>query len=535
VVYPPIDAGLSITMSDFDPREPHRVCRECYATLGPMQETLQQTITHSAMPVEVDRSSIERYLNSPVGFSLTAEVAKAAHTLLNFTGDNAIEGADSIPRDLILDARGLAFITFIKAGVFFTGRFGTGLVVSRRSDGSWSAPSAIGSVGVGWGFQLGGGLTDVVIVLNTVGAVEAFSGKGQVSLGTELGISVGPLGRTASSDVRAGDGGVTAAFSYAHSKGIFIGVSLEAATVFTRNHANRDFYGGPVTARDLLLGDHPPPRAAGPLYRAIAEVEGIVQQPHPPPHSATRAAGWGWGQGQGQEVGFAPFNPDSEAKVRRFTLSESEREQMREDYNMALALQREEAANLGRRVSSSPRPSSSLAPRDPSILGRVSNFFTLSASGSEQGTSGDDTWGAERSRRLEKGRQETGELLQGSELGEMRGSSSGGGRMQLNGVDRGGQHRDRGVTGLAAGSQGYENGRAGGVLVEDEEEEVGFVLALFWLFAARDCVMPVLKQCADAIATHRATLSSTVSTYRAILCQRIEKMLLREVECRALL
>lgn len=40
----------------------------------------------------------------------------------------------------------------------------------------------------------------------------------QVSLGTELSLSVGPVGRTASTDVRAGDGGVTAAFSYAHSK-----------------------------------------------------------------------------------------------------------------------------------------------------------------------------------------------------------------------------------------------------------------------------------------------------------------------------
>ncbi|CAN0480154.1 unnamed protein product, partial [Hapterophycus canaliculatus] len=40
----------------------------------------------------------------------------------------------------------------------------------------------------------------------------------KVSLGTELSLSVGPVGRTASTDIRAGDGGVTAAFSYAHSK-----------------------------------------------------------------------------------------------------------------------------------------------------------------------------------------------------------------------------------------------------------------------------------------------------------------------------
>lgn len=59
-------------------------------------------------------------------------------------------------------------------------RIGTGLVIARRRDGSWSAPSAVASGGLGWGFQIGGELTDMVIVLNTVGAVEAFAGRGQV-------------------------------------------------------------------------------------------------------------------------------------------------------------------------------------------------------------------------------------------------------------------------------------------------------------------------------------------------------------------
>lgn len=59
-------------------------------------------------------SRLLRYLNSPVTFDLTSEIVKASNTLLNFTSDNAIEGADSIPKDLIADAKGLAFITFVK-------------------------------------------------------------------------------------------------------------------------------------------------------------------------------------------------------------------------------------------------------------------------------------------------------------------------------------------------------------------------------------------------------------------------------------
>lgn len=48
--------------------------------------------------------------------------------------------------------------------------------------------------------------------------VFSWDGAGQVSLGTELSVSLGPLGRTAATDVHAGDKGVSAAFSYAHSK-----------------------------------------------------------------------------------------------------------------------------------------------------------------------------------------------------------------------------------------------------------------------------------------------------------------------------
>jgi hypothetical protein len=46
----------------------------------------------------IHRESVERYLNSPLQFSLDAEIRKAAYTLYNFTSDNAIEGADTIPR-----------------------------------------------------------------------------------------------------------------------------------------------------------------------------------------------------------------------------------------------------------------------------------------------------------------------------------------------------------------------------------------------------------------------------------------------------
>lgn len=56
------------------------------------------------------------------------------------------------------------------------GRVGTGLVVAKTEEGVWSAPSAIATLGMGWGALIGGEITDFVLVLNTDAALEAFSG-----------------------------------------------------------------------------------------------------------------------------------------------------------------------------------------------------------------------------------------------------------------------------------------------------------------------------------------------------------------------
>lgn len=61
----------------------------------------------------------------------------------------------SIPQAVLNGANGLAILTVAKAGVLMTYKVGTGLVVVRRSDGSWSAPSAVLSLGLGWGAQVG--------------------------------------------------------------------------------------------------------------------------------------------------------------------------------------------------------------------------------------------------------------------------------------------------------------------------------------------------------------------------------------------
>ncbi len=106
----------------------------------------------------------------------------------------------AIPDRVLRDAKGLAILTVTKAGFIGSGRGGSGIVVARTGKG-WSGPSAIGTGGIGVGFQAGVEITEFVIVLNTQEAVDAFSKGGNVTLGGNLSAAAGPVGRTAEGNV----------------------------------------------------------------------------------------------------------------------------------------------------------------------------------------------------------------------------------------------------------------------------------------------------------------------------------------------
>ena len=71
-----------------------------------------------------------------------------------------------IPEAVLRDAKGIAILTVLKAGFIFSGQGGWGVVVARAPHG-WSGPSAIGTGGAGFGFQVGAEVTEYVMVLNT--------------------------------------------------------------------------------------------------------------------------------------------------------------------------------------------------------------------------------------------------------------------------------------------------------------------------------------------------------------------------------
>ncbi|OAY76415.1 SH3 domain-containing protein [Ananas comosus] len=261
---------------DFRVRDPQRVCDACYDRLDPLQGILISYIsnaTQSAKHDVTDWTCTRGWLNLPIGLSMEYEIYKSANTLRSYCQVGRLNPENSIPSAVLKGANGLAILTVAKAGALVTYKVGTGLVVSRRSDGSWSAPSAILSVGLGWGLQFGGELVDFIIVLHGQKAVKAFSSTMHVSLGAGVNIAAGPVGRALEADLRAGNKGSGMCYTYSCSKGAFVGVSLEGNVVATRTETNLSFYGDPyLTTHDILFGQVERPRAAAPLYTALHEL-----------------------------------------------------------------------------------------------------------------------------------------------------------------------------------------------------------------------------------------------------------------------
>lgn len=167
------------------------------------------------------------------------------------------------------NAKGLAIITVLKGGFLFSGRIGSGLLIARLPDGTWSAPSCIGLAGAGVGGQIGLELTDFVMILNTKDAVKTFAALGSVTLGGNISVAAGPIGRSAEASGSASHRGVSAIFSYSKTKGLFAGVSLEGSVLIERRDANKKFYRRECTAKHILNGSIPPPPGVEPLHRVL--------------------------------------------------------------------------------------------------------------------------------------------------------------------------------------------------------------------------------------------------------------------------
>jgi lipid-binding SYLF domain-containing protein len=173
-----------------------------------------------------------------------------------------------IPQEMLDHAKAIAvFPKVMNAAVGIGGRSGKGVVVVRQADGKWGAPAEFQIKGGSWGAQIGAQETELVLFFMSDKSVKSLIDS-KFTLGAKAGVAAGPVGRSAeaATDLKLN----SEIYSYAKSKGLFAGISLEGAKMTPDKEDNAHLYGKAMTTQEILFGGNvSPPSSADPFLSAL--------------------------------------------------------------------------------------------------------------------------------------------------------------------------------------------------------------------------------------------------------------------------
>ncbi len=211
-------------------------------------------------------------LNNPLAERSTMHRLRFILPLLAFLGiASGVAWADQGPADLVREARisfqrfladpDMAWArkhlsearavvivpSFLRAGFIIGGAGGRGVMLYRDpKTGAWSGP-AFYAVGAGsLGFQIGADASEVLLmVMSDKTARDLMTTN--ISLGGDASVAAGPVGAGTGREFTAD------VASYARSKGLYAGLSLQGAVLKPTSGWNERFYGKPVSIEDILV------------------------------------------------------------------------------------------------------------------------------------------------------------------------------------------------------------------------------------------------------------------------------------------
>jgi len=171
-------------------------------------------------------------------------------------------------RNLMKSARGVFISPQVLQGAFLLGvAGGTGAFLAYDSTtGKWSNPAFYTVGEVSFGIQAGGKASQIILLAMTDRGVKAFLSN-SLKLGIDAGVAAGPVGMGAEAATANLSADIV---SYALSKGLYGGISLEGAVISARNSLNQAYYGKVATPTDILVLHNVANPQADELVRAVS-------------------------------------------------------------------------------------------------------------------------------------------------------------------------------------------------------------------------------------------------------------------------
>ena len=166
---------------------------------------------------------------------------------------NMLRDSKSIPRGVFSKAQAIAiFPSTVEISMFLGGKSGSGVMVVRKSDGTWSYPFFVELGGAGFGLQLGVEKKDILMVFQTKDAVQKMMDN-KMTLGVDASVAVGPagesVGKGAEVDFKA------EVYTYTKTSGLFIGVSLDGSVMKHNYDQNVELYGNNILPDQIIESD----------------------------------------------------------------------------------------------------------------------------------------------------------------------------------------------------------------------------------------------------------------------------------------
>jgi len=170
-------------------------------------------------------------------------------------------------RDHLDDAEGVLIIpTSIKAGWIIGGSGGSGVMLARRPDIEWSYPAFYTMGSVTFGLQIGGEVSEIVLVIMSKAGRDAML-TNEFKLGADISVAAGPVG--AGAKVQTAD-----VLAFSRTKGgLYGGLNIEGAVIATRESWNRSYYGEGVRAIDILVTGTASNPGADALRQTVADID----------------------------------------------------------------------------------------------------------------------------------------------------------------------------------------------------------------------------------------------------------------------
>jgi lipid-binding SYLF domain-containing protein len=140
--------------------------------------------------------------------------------------------------------------SLLKAGFILGAEGGSGVLLGRGVDGTWSAPAFV-TMGAGSiGLQIGAQDAEVMFLLMTQKGLDQVL-KSEFKLGAEASIAAGPVGMGVAAATTLAVGADV--YSYARTRGAFVGGSFSGAVIAGRESWNANYYGKVASTRDIVI------------------------------------------------------------------------------------------------------------------------------------------------------------------------------------------------------------------------------------------------------------------------------------------